>query len=182
MKEKIEQIKTNSIMEIEKAETQKELADAKVKYLGKKGELTLVLREMGKLTQEERPIMGKLVNEVRDILEEEFSKKEKELKYRELQKRIETENIDVTEPGKKIELGSIHPITKIIKEVEEIFLGMGYQIADGPEVEKTFYNFDQLNAPVDHPSRDLQDTFYRKIAEGIFEAAKKSLEEKSLCV
>ncbi len=160
MKEKIEQIKTNSIMEIEKAETQKELADAKVKYLGKKGELTLVLREMGKLTQEERPVMGKLVNEVRDILEEEFSKKEKELKYRELQKRIETENIDVTEPGKKIELGSIHPITKIIKEVEEIFLGMGYQIADGPEVEKTFYNFDQLNAPVDHPSRDLQDTFY----------------------
>ena len=90
MKEKIEQIKTNSIMEIEKAETQKELADAKVKYLGKKGELTLVLREMGKLTQEERPVMGKLVNEVRDILEEEFSKKEKELKYRELQKRIET--------------------------------------------------------------------------------------------
>ena len=115
---------------------------------------------MGKLTPEERPIMGKLVNEVRDILEEEFNKKEKELKSKELQKRLETENIDVTEPSKKTELGSIHPITQIIKEVEEIFLGMGYQIADGPEVEKTFYNFDQLNAPADHPSRDLQDTFY----------------------
>jgi len=160
MKEKIEQIKKSSIEEIKKSETQKELAETKVKYLGKKGELTLVLREMGKLTPEERPIMGKLVNEVRDILEEEFNKKEKELKSKELQKRLETENIDVTEPSKKTELGSIHPITQIIKEVEEIFLGMGYQIADGPEVEKTFYNFDQLNAPVDHPSRDLQDTFY----------------------
>ena len=143
MKEKIEQIKTKSIEEIEKAETQKELAEAKVKYLGKKGELTLVLREMGKLTPEERPIMGKMVNEVRDILEEEFDKKEKELKSKELQKRLETENIDVTEPSKKTELGSIHPITQIIKEVEEIFLGMGYQIADGPEVELATYNFDK---------------------------------------
>ena len=105
MKEKIEQIKKSSIEEIKKSETQKELAETKVKYLGKKGKLTLVLREMGKLTPEERPIMGKLVNEVRDILEEEFNKKEKELKSKELQKRLETENIDVTEPSKKTELG-----------------------------------------------------------------------------
>ena len=107
-------------------------------------ELTKALRGMGGLSPEERPIIGKLVNEVRDLLEEEFAQKEKHLKAEELQKKLETENIDVTEPSKKINLGSIHPITQIIKEVEEIFLGMGYQIADGPEVEKTFYNFDQL--------------------------------------
>ena len=160
MKEQIEEIKKNSMKEIEKAEDLKVLQEIKVKYLGKKGELTQVLRGMGKLSNDERPIIGKLVNEVRDILEEEFNKKEEKLKSEELQKRLETENIDVTEPSKKTELGSIHPITQIIKEVEEIFLGMGYQIADGPEVEKTFYNFDQLNAPEDHPSRDLQDTFY----------------------
>ena len=160
MKEQIEEIKKNSMKEIEKAEDLKVLQEIKVKYLGKKGELTQVLRGMGKLSNEERPAIGKLVNEVRDLLEEEFNKKEEKLKSEELQKRLETENIDVTEPSKKTELGSIHPITQIIKEVEEIFLGMGYQIADGPEVEKTFYNFDQLNAPEDHPSRDLQDTFY----------------------
>ena len=160
MKEQIEEIKKLSKEEIEKAQDLKVLQEIKVKYLGKKGELTQVLRGMGKLSNEERPAIGKLVNEVRDLLEKEFNKKEEKLKSEELQKRLETENIDVTEPSKKTELGSIHPITQIIKEVEEIFLGMGYQIADGPEVEKTFYNFDQLNAPEDHPSRDLQDTFY----------------------
>ena len=160
MKDQIEQIKNASVKEIADAKDLKKLQDIKVKYLGKKGELTTVLRGMGGLSAEERPIIGKLVNEVRDLLEEEFAKREKQLEREQLQKRLETENIDVTEPSKKIKLGSIHPITQIIKEVEEIFLGMGYQIADGPEVEKTFYNFDQLNAPVDHPSRDLQDTFY----------------------
>ena len=153
MKEQIEEIKKLSMEELEKAQDLKVLQEIKVKYLGKKGELTQVLRGMGKLSNEERPAIGKLVNEVRDLLEKEFNKKEEKLKSEELQKRLETENIDVTEPSKKTELGSIHPITQIIKEVEEIFLGMGYQIADGPEVEKTFYN-------LDHPSRDLQDTFY----------------------
>ncbi len=160
MKEKIEQIKNASIKEISDAKDQKNLQDIKVKYLGKKGELTTVLRGMGGLSAEERPLIGKLVNEVRDLLEEKFAEKEKLLEVEALKERLRTENIDVTEPSKKIKLGSIHPITQIINEVEEIFLGMGYQIADGPEVEKTFYNFDQLNAPADHPSRDLQDTFY----------------------
>ncbi len=160
MQQQIEQIKNASIQEIANAEDLKQLQDIKVKYIGKKGELTTVLRGMGGLSEKERPIIGKLVNEVRDLLEEKFSEREKQLEAEKLQNRLETENIDVTEPSKKIDLGSIHPITQIIKEVEEIFLGMGYQIADGPEVEKTFYNFDQLNAPADHPSRDLQDTFY----------------------
>ena len=160
MKEEILKIKEQSIKSIKEAKSLKELSDLKVKYLGKKGELTTLLRGMGKLAPEERPIIGGLVNEVRDELNEKFEQKEKELKHEELQKRLETENIDVTEPSKKINLGSLHPITQIIEEIEEIFLGMGYEIADGPEVEKATYNFDKLNTPPDHPARDIQDTFY----------------------
>ena len=160
MKEKIIKIKQESIEKINTIENLKELADEKVKYLGKKGELTTILRGMGSLSKEERPIIGSLVNEVRDELETLFDNKEKELKRKDLLKRLETENIDVTEPSKKTTLGSLHPITQIIKEVEEIFLGMGYEIADGPEVEKAIYNFDKLNTPPDHPARDVQDTFY----------------------
>lgn len=160
MKEEIAKIKENSIKEMEASQNLKELNDLKVRYLGKKGELTVVLRGMGTLSPEERPVIGSLVNEVRDELNALVEKKEKEFKKQELQKRLETENIDVTEPSKKVNLGSLHPITQIIEEVEEIFLGMGYQIADGPEVEKAIYNFDKLNTPPDHPARDLQDTFY----------------------
>ena len=160
MKEKIEEIKKQSIKEIENCTTQKELNELKVKYLGQKGELTTVLRGMGALSPVERPIIGSLVNQVRDKLNELFTEKEENFKKKELEKRLLTEKIDITEPSKKIELGSLHPITQIIKEVEEIFLGMGYKIADGPEVEKAIYNFDKLNTPPDHPARDIQDTFY----------------------
>jgi len=160
MKEQIAQIKENSRQEITNCNDMKELNELKVKYLGKKGELTLVLRGMGALSPEERPIIGSLVNQVRDELDILVQQKEKELKKKELFKKLETENIDVTEPSKKTILGSLHPITQIINEVEEIFLGMGYQIADGPEVEKAIYNFDKLNTPPDHPARDIQDTFY----------------------
>ncbi len=160
MKEEITKIEEKSIYEISKSNDLKTLNDLRVKYLGKKGELTLVLRQMGGLSAEERPKIGALVNQVRDKLNNLIENKEKELKRQELQKKLETENIDVSEPSKKSELGSLHPITQIINEVEEIFLGMGYQIADGPEVEKAVYNFDKLNTPPDHPARDLQDTFY----------------------
>lgn len=160
MKEQIKKIQEEAVKEITECKELKKLSELKVKYLGKKGELTSILRGMGKLSQEERPIIGSLVNEVRDKLEELFEKREKELKKVEMIKKIENENIDVTEPSKKISLGSIHPISQIIDEVEEIFLGMGYKIADGPEVEKAIYNFDKLNTPPDHPARDIQDTFY----------------------
>ncbi len=160
MKEQIAKMKENSLKEIEKCIDEKQLNEVKVKYLGKKGELTVILRGMETLQPEERPIIGKLVNQVRDELETLLQKKENEFKRKELEKKLETENIDVTEPSKKIKLGTLHPITQIINEVEEIFLGMGYQIADGPEVEKAIYNFDKLNTPPDHPARDLQDTFY----------------------
>ena len=160
MKEKIQQIKENAIAEIKSADNLKSLDDVRVKYSGKKGELTLVLRGMGSLSAEERPVIGALVNEVRDELENMITEKEKELKRAEIEKKLLTENIDVTMPSKKSKVGSLHPIMQIIDEVEEIFLGMGYQIADGPEVEKAIYNFDKLNTPKDHPARDVQDTFY----------------------
>ena len=122
MKEQIKTIKENAIHEIEVTEDLKILNDLRVKYLGKKGELTVVLRGMGALSPEERPVIGSLVNQVRDELNIVFEEKEKELKREELQRKLETENIDVTEPSKKMSLGSLHPITQIIQEVEEIFL------------------------------------------------------------
>ena len=132
MKEEIARIKEDSQKEIQNCKDLKILRDLKVKYLGKKGELTVVLRGMGALSPEERPAIGTLVNQVRDELNALIGEKEAELKREELLKKLETENIDVTEPSKKIDLGSLHPITQIIDEVEEIFLGMGYEIADGP--------------------------------------------------
>ena len=160
MKEQIANSKEKSIKEISSSKDLKELNELRVKYLGKKGELTLILRGMGGLSPEERPVIGSLVNELREEIENLIQSKEKEFKNQELLKRLENETIDVTEPSKKVVLGSLHPITKIIQEVEEIFLGMGYEIADGPEVEKATYNFDKLNTPPDHPARDVQDTFY----------------------
>ena len=160
MKDENEKIKVESTEELKKIQDLKELETFKVKYLGKKGSLTTILRGMKDLSAEERPVIGSLVNQVRDLLENLISEKEKELQRKELERRLQTENIDVTEPGKRVKLGSIHPITQIINEVEDIFLGMGYEIADGPEVEKTIYNFDKLNTPADHPARDVQDTFY----------------------
>lgn len=160
MKEKIEQIKARATEEIKNVVELKNLNDVRVKYLGKKGELTLILREMGNLSKEERPVIGSIVNETRDVLENLISSKEAELKNKELEERLKTETIDVTEPSKKINLGSMHPITRMNKEIEDIFIGLGYEIADGPEVEFAMYNFDKLNTPEDHPARDSQDTFY----------------------
>lgn len=160
MKDEITKIRENSIKEISECKQRAVLNELKIKYLGKKGELTAVLRGMGALTPEQRPIIGSLVNQVRDELEDRIEQKEKEFKKQELLQKLENENIDVTEPSKRVNIGSLHPITQIIDEVKEIFLGMGYEIADGPEVEKAIYNFDKLNTPPDHPARDVQDTFY----------------------
>ena len=160
MKEQIEKIRQSALEEIKNANDEKVLNDARVKYLGKKGELTLILRGMGGITPEERPVIGSLVNEVRDELENLIEEREMEFKTAEIKRKLEHEKIDVTMPGKKVNLGSVHPITQIIKDMEEIFIGMGYEIADGPEVELATYNFDKLNTPQDHPARDIQDTFY----------------------
>lgn len=145
---------------MQQAKDLRNLNEERVQYLGKKGELTVVLRGMGSLSADERPTIGSLVNAVRDEIETLIEKKEKELKEQELQEKLKTETIDVTVPSRKIELGSLHPITRINKEIEEIFIGLGYEIADGPEVELSVFNFDKLNTPEDHPARDSQDTFY----------------------
>ena len=160
MKDQIEKIRENVKTEINKSNTMQELLDVKVKYSGKKGELTTLLKGMGGLSPEERPVIGALVNTLRDEIEELIRIKGKEISKKEILKKLETENIDVTEPSKKNELGSLHPISQTINEIEEIFLGMGYEIANGPEIEKATYNFDKLNTPKDHPARDVQDTFY----------------------
>lgn len=160
MQGKINKIKEDAKVLIKNAQDQKKLNDIKVKVLGKKGELTAVLRAMGELSAEQRPVIGNLVNDAKNRLEELIEEKETELKSQELQEKLNSENIDVTEPSKKVNLGSVHPITQIIDEVKEVFLGMGYSVVDGPEVETAHYNFDQLNTPADHPARDLQDTFY----------------------
>ena len=160
MKQQLEAIKRNAEADIRKVEDLGQLEDIRVKYLGKKGELTSVLRGMGSLPPEERPIIGQTANEVREILEDLISKAQVELKNIEGQKKLESEKIDVTMPGKHREIGHTHPLSHVIQEVEEVFLGLGYEIAEGPEVEYTQYNFDALNTPPDHPSRDLQDTFY----------------------
>ena len=160
MKEKIEEIRKAAKEKLVEIQNLQELQELKVKYLGKKSELTSILKGLGSLSAEERPKIGSLVNELRDEIEKAILEAENNLKAKQLEKRLEKEKIDVTMPSKNVNIGSSHPITQIIDEVKEIFLGMGYSIADGPEVETTHYNFDQLNTPADHPARDLQDTFY----------------------
>lgn len=137
-----------------------ELNESKIRFLGKKGALTLILRSMGKLPNEERPLFGKLVNEVRDELEISWNNREQELTRAEEEKRLRAESIDISLPGRIIKRGTIHPITKIINETKSIFMQMGYEIVEGPEVEWDYYNFEALNIPADHPARDMQDTFF----------------------
>lgn len=136
------------------------LEELRVRYLGKKGELTAILKQMGSLSAEERPKVGQLANEVRAAIEQLIDQKAAEIKLAVQQKKLESEHLDVTMPGKAAPLGKAHPLTKVLDEVKEIFLGMGFSIAEGPEVELDYYNFEALNIPKNHPARDTQDTFY----------------------
>ena len=145
---------------LDACQTVKELEDLRVKVLGKKGELTGILKQMGKLSAEERPVIGQLANEVRQELEGKIEECRAVLKERQLAAQLEAEQLDVTMPGRPFELGSMHPLSLVLEEIEEIFLGMGFDIAEGPEVEYDYYNFEALNLPKDHPARDTQDTFY----------------------
>lgn len=136
------------------------LEELRVKYLGKKGELTAILKKMGSLSPEDRPKVGQRANEVRSAIEQLIEQKVTEIKAAMQQKKLESEHLDVTMPGKTRPLGKAHPLTKVLDEVKEIFLGMGFSVAEGPEVELDYYNFEALNLPKDHPARDTQDTFY----------------------
>lgn len=158
MKETLLKIKTDALKALSDASADVEAL--RIQYLGKKGELTAVLRGMGKLSAEERPVVGQLANEVRAAIEEEIEKKTAELRTAALEAKLQAEKLDVTVPGDRIHVGKPHPIALVQRQLEEIFLGMGYSIADGPEVEYDYYNFQALNIPKDHPARDTQDTFY----------------------
>ena len=160
MQEKLLNLKDIALGEIQEASTIEELESLRVKYSGKKGQLTAIMKEMGKLSAEERPVVGKVANIVREAIEGGINTKKEEIKSIEKEKQLASEVIDVTMPGKTFTVGKKHPISQIIDEVSEIFMGLGFSIAEGPEVETIENNFDALNAPKDHPSRDMSDTFY----------------------
>ncbi len=160
MKDKLHEILERSRADVDAAESFKDLEDIRIKYLGKKGELTSVLRGMGGLTKEERPVIGKLANDVREEIEENLEGNKSVIKEREKNARLAEETIDVTIPGEFHKPGHKHPLTLVLDDIKDIFIGMGFKIAEGPEVETVYHNFDALNAPKDHPSRDLSDTFY----------------------
>ena len=160
MKEKLLSIREEVLSCIDSAKDLNDIEDIRVKYLGKKGKLTLLLREMGRLSKEERPIIGKLANEVREEIEEGLTNAKKEFKERIKLEKIEKEKIDVTISKRTKKLGHRHPLLQTIEELENLFMNMGFSIIDGPEIETVENNFDALNSPENHPSRDLTDTFY----------------------
>jgi len=158
MKEKLSKILDEALAQIQAPDA--DIEQIKVKYLGKKGELTAVLRGMGALSAEERPIVGQLANEVRAKIEAAIAEKAKALQAKALEEKLKAEKLDVTMPGTPAPVGHVHPLTQVQREMEDIFIGMGFSIAEGPEVELDYYNFQALNIPENHPARDTQDTFY----------------------
>lgn len=154
------ELRTAAEMELTTVRSTAGLSELRVKYLGKKGLLTGILRLMGGLSAEERPRFGQLANELRNHLENSFDEQQRQLEAGEQQERFYRERVDITLPGFPFALGSKHPVTQTMDRIKEIFLGMGFSIADGPEVESDHYNFQMLNIPLDHPARDMQDTFY----------------------
>lgn len=160
MKEQLEAIRNEATTAISDIEDLSALDALRVKYLGKKGALTAILKQMGKLSPEERPIIGQLANEIRSNIEQLIDNKAAKLKTEAKNKQLLSETLDVTMPGTKAEIGHRHPLSIILDEVKDIFIGMGFKIATGPEVEWDYYNFEALNIPAGHPARDTQDTFY----------------------
>jgi phenylalanyl-tRNA synthetase alpha chain len=160
MEEKIKEIEQKSIKEISEAKNVKELNDLRVKYLGKKGELTTILRGMGELSPEERPQIGSLVNVVKANLENIIQENEAKYQEEELNRKLKEETIDITLPSTKIKRGSKHPVNRVIEEIEDLFISMGYDVEVGPELETDEFCFERLNLPKGHPARDMQDSFY----------------------
>ncbi|MBQ1234653.1 MAG: phenylalanine--tRNA ligase subunit alpha [Oscillospiraceae bacterium] len=158
MKQALLDIKEKALAQIEAAT--ESLEEIRVGVLGKKGELTAILKQMGKLSAEERPVIGQLANQVRADIEAALAEKQEKLQAAALQKQLAAEALDVTIPGNEQVVGKRHPLHTVQDEIKEIFLGMGFEVIDGPEVELDYYNFEALNLPADHPARDTQDTFY----------------------
>ena len=160
MKEQLEAIRKSALDAVAETRTAADLEAVRVRYLGKKGELTAVLKQMGKLSPEERPVMGQLANDVRAALETAIESRSDALAQETMAARLKAETVDVTIPGKKVEIGHKHPMYTVLDEIKEIFINMGFEVMDGPEIEQAEYNFTKLNAPENHPSRDWTDTFY----------------------
>ena len=158
MKATLQQIKENALTAIQAADA--DLEQIRVRYLGKKGELTSVLRGMGSLSAEERPVIGQIANEVRAEIEVALAEKKAQANQKAMEEKLKAEKIDVTLPSTASRMGHLHPLTQIQRTIEDIFIGMGFSIAEGPEVEYDYYNFQALNIPENHPARDTQDTFY----------------------
>jgi len=160
MQDQLNQIKDEFFNHIQDVKDMKELDELRVRFLGKKGALTGVMKGMGKLSKEARPVVGKMANEIREEIERGLTEQKQNLEAAVMASRMEKEKIDVTLPGKQPQTGSLHPLSIVINELQDIFLGMGFSIVEGPEIEWTQYNFDYLNMPKDHSSRDLQESFY----------------------
>lgn len=160
MRKLLQELRDASLAAISAAAGIDELENLRVKYLGKKGELTAILKQMGGLSEAERPIIGQLANEVRELLSGSIDSRREELAAKQLEARLGAEKIDVTLPGKTVTIGKKHPLNTVLDEAKEIFIGMGFTIAEGPEIEYENYNFTKLNTPEGHPARDRQDTFY----------------------
>ena len=167
MREQLEKIKQQALAKMHEASDLVSLDAVRVSVLGKKGELTAVLKQMGKLSAEERPVMGQMANAIRAELEAKLEARKAELEASALEARLAAEAVDVTIPGKEISMGHQHPMNKVLQEVKEIFIGMGYTIVDGPEIEEAAYNFTRLNIEEGHPSRDRSDTFYFDDADSV---------------
>ncbi|NCB73788.1 MAG: phenylalanine--tRNA ligase subunit alpha [Clostridia bacterium] len=160
MRKLLQELRDASLTAISCAAGIDELENLRVKYLGKKGELTAILKQMGGLSEQERPVIGQLANEVRELLSGSIDSRREELAAKQLEARLGAEKIDVTLPGKIVNIGKKHPLNTVLDEAKEIFIGMGFTIAEGPEIEYENYNFTKLNTPEGHPARDRQDTFY----------------------
>lgn len=160
MKKQLEKVKEEFDFDLTSSNSQKDIENVRVKYLGKKGALTGILKQMGTLSADERPVIGKISNEIRDYISKSIEEKTAKLRFAETQNRLQSEKIDVTLPGKKIRLGHKHPMSIILDEVKDIFIGMGFNVVEGPEIESDYYNFEALNLSKNHPARDTQDTFY----------------------
>lgn len=160
MKNQLEEIRKQASLSLASAKAPQDIETLRIKYLGKKGELTSILKQMGRLSAEERPVIGQFANEIRAFIDQEISARLTQINEAVLEQELRSEKIDVTLPGKCKPLGKKHPLTIVEDQIKEIFVGMGFDIVDGPEVELDYYNFEALNMPKDHPARDTQDTFY----------------------
>ena len=165
MKEKLELLKSEALAAVAAAADEKEIDEIRIKYLGKKGELTAVLKQMGSLSPEERPVVGQLANKVRAELEQSIETAAKAFKEKADDIKLKAETLDITMPSKPAKVGKLHPLNVVLNDLIDLFQSMGFDVVDGPEVETDHYNFEALNVPADHPARDMQDTFY--LAEGL---------------